>query len=860
MGWSLINYLQFKSSTMFLTRKYVWTVFFLFCLDLIISEQLLAQRVPTVTPPVTAIPPAIAAPARGPRPYKDVITDKAISHKGLFHVHRVDERWYFEMGDSLFYKDILIVNRISKAPVNTRSGFFGYAGDEINKNIIRLERGPNNKIFLRSISFTVYAKDSLAPMYQSVMNSNIQPIAAAFDIKAFSKDSTGYVIDLTDFLNNDNEILFFAPGVKSALRLGGLQSDRSYLVDIRSYPINTEIRTVKTYSRSNSVTASPQGLNSIPGGVATFELNSSIMLLPQVPMRPRYYDDRVAYLTTSFTDFDADPQGVKDVSMITRWRLEVKPSDLDDFRKGKLVEPVKPIIYYIDPTTPKKWIPYLIQGVNDWQKAFEKAGFKNAIMAKLPPSFEEDSTWSLNDARYSAIVYKPSDVENAQGPHIHDPRSGEILESHINWYHNVMRLLRNWYLVQAGAVDPRARKPMIEDSLMGQLIRFVSSHEVGHTLGLPHNMGASFATPVEKLRDKKWLEEYGHTASIMDYARFNYVAQPEDNVGLNGIYPRINDYDLWSIEWGYRPMPGMTEQQEMSHLNDMVLKAYQNPRLRYIHSDGSDPRAQTEDLGDNAMKASEYGIRNLKRILPNLPVWMKEEGKEFTNLQSAYSQLTDQFKNYVRHVLAQVGGVRKDQKNMEQEGIVYSVVPKQQQKEALIFLQKHVFDAPLWLLDKKVLQLISSPTENPVVSIQEQTLANLMNSSKLQRLLMASSTDTDAYRVDEYVDDIKKMLFSELNTHRPIDLYKRNLQKSLVDRLVSLTGTSTGTTSAAPAGAIIISFGPPFDPKKTDITSIAKGTLRTLRTEIQSALPSYQDRMSRYHLQDLVERIERVFK
>lgn len=810
------------------------------------------------TTPVPSLPPSSSS--RGPKPYNEVVTSKALSQKGLFHVHRVDDRWLFELGDSLFYKDILVVNRISKAPVNTRSGFFGYAGDEINKNVIRFEKGPNNKIFLRTISYSVYAKDTLAPMYQSVMNSNIQPIAAAFDIKAMATDSTGYVIDLTDFMNGDNDIFFFAQNVKSALQLGGLQGDRSYISEVRSYPINTEIKTVKTYTRSSSSRIGASIPSALPGGNATFELNTSILMLPTIPMRPRYYDDRVAYFTTSFTDFDADPQGVKDISVVTRWRLEIKPSDLENFKKGLLVEPVKPIVYYIDPTTPSKWIPYLMQGVNDWQKAFEKAGFKNAIMARIAPTYEEDSTWSLNDARYSAIVYKPSDVENAQGPHIHDPRSGEILESHINWFHNVMRLLRSWYLVQAGAVDPRARKPVLEDSLMGQLIRFVSSHEVGHSLGLPHNMGASFATPVEKLRDKAWLQRYGHTASIMDYARFNYVAQPEDNVGLEGIYPRINDYDLWAIEWGYSPLPGMSEEKEIEYLNNLVTKNYSNPRLRFIHSDGIDPRAQTEDLGDNAMKASEYGIRNLKRIVPNLPVWMKQEGKDYTNVKSSYNQVIEQYKNYIRHVLAQVGAVQMDQKNMEQQGPVYSIVSRERQKEALLFLQKQLFEAPTWLLDEKVVNLISSPSENPIPSIQEQGLSSLMNSSRLQRIMNSSNRDDQVFKIDEYLEEIKKIIFSDFTQRKPLDFYKRNLQKSFIDKLLTLAGATTGQPGIAQPGAIIITLGPPFDPKKTDITSVAKGILRSLRTEIQSATPQYPDKMTRYHLMDLGERIEKAFK
>ena len=810
---------------------------------------------PSTLPPIT--PPGTTSSSfrAGPKPYKDVITEKAITKRGLFHVHRIDDKWFFEIGDSALNRDILIVNRISKAPADTRSGFFGYAGDEINENVVRFERGPNNKIFLRKISFTVYAKDSTKPMYKSVMNSNIQPIAAAFDIKAFSKDSTGSVIEFTEFINGDNDILFFASFFKTALRIGGVQSDKSYVLDVKSYPINIEIKTVKTYNKSTFSPIpgiTPQG----PSGNATFELNSSMLLLPAVPMRPRYYDDRVAYFTTGYTDFDADPQGVKNISMITRWRLEPKDEDLDKFKRGELVEPKKPIVYYIDPATPKKWIPYLIQGVNDWQKAFEKAGFKNAIMGKVAPTPTEDSTWSLEDARFSAIVYKPSEVANAQGPHVNDPRSGEIMESHINWFHKVMVLLRSWYMVQAGTSDPRARKAKFDDDLMGQLIRFVSSHEVGHTLGLPHNMGSSSATPVEKLRDKAWVEANGHTSSIMDYARFNYVAQPEDKIDPIGLYPRIGEYDLWAIEWGYKPIFDKTEEQEKQVLNNWVKARYSNPRLRFYHQDGMDPRAQTEDLGDNAIKASEYGIKNLKRIVPELPVWLNEEGENFSDLSEVYNEVISQYSRYMGHVLTNIGGIRTDFKTTEQEGPVYTITPKARQKEAVQFLHKNLFETPQWLLNRNVLEKISAPTSDRISTIQDNFLGTLLSSGRLQRLISSYNRDENSYRIDEYMEDLKRGIWIELANHKPIDNYRRNLQKSFVERLGAMV--SPPSTPSATGGGIVIIFGPTIDPKKSDIVSVSKGVLRTLKLEINAALPGYSDKMTRYHLQDLSERLDKI--
>src|SRR5437762_7331702 len=488
----------------------------------------------------------------GPRPYKEIITDKAKTDEGLFRVHKVDEKYYFEIPDSLLNRDILVVNRISKAAAGMRNGFFGYAGDQIGQNVTRFEKGPNNNVFLRTISYAEYAKDSTSPMFWAVTNSNIQPIAAAFDIKAFGKDSASSVVEVTDYVNSDNDILFFNSNLKSANRIGSLQSDKSYIVAIRSYPINVEITTVKTYAR----TPSSPGIGGLGGGIPsggnlTVELNSSMVLLPRVAMQSRYFDARIGYFTVGYTDFDANPQGVESVQLIKRWRLEPKDGDMEKYKRGELVEPKKQIVFYIDPATPKKWVPYLIQGVNDWNAAFEKAGFKNAIVAKAAPTKQEDPEWSLEDARYSAIVYKPSDVANASGPSVADPRSGEIMESHINWYHNVMELLQNWYMIQASPSDTAVRKMVFSDELMGQLIRFVSSHEVGHTLGLRHNFGSSSSVPVENLRNKAWVEANGHTPSIMDYARFNYVAQPEDHVNEVGLFLCIGYYDKWEIVWGF---------------------------------------------------------------------------------------------------------------------------------------------------------------------------------------------------------------------------------------------------------------------------------------------------------------------
>lgn len=537
----------------------------------LLSTALSAQN-PRTSPPV---PPqagfGLNRPQSGLRSYSDVITSKAKTSRGLLTIHRIDDKFYFEIPDSLLNREILVVNRIAKAPAGVRAGFLGYAGDEISENVISFEKGPSNKLFLRTFSYTEQGRDS-AGMYQSVRNSNLQPINAGFTIAAIHTDSISdlksTVIEMTDYMNGDNDILFFNSQVKRQLGLSAYQRETSYVVDAQAFANNVEIQTVKTYMRSASAGSSGLSLSfgTSGGSPSTFELNSSMILLPRVPMKPRYYDPRVGYYATGYTDFDLNSQGVEQVQMITRWRLEPKPEDVNKYLRGKLVEPAKQIVYYIDPATPKKWVPYLMQGVNDWNIAFEKAGWKNAIVAKTAPT--DDPSWSLYGAGYSAIVYKPSDIANASGPHVHDPRSGEILETHINWYHNVMNVLRDWYLIQTAAVDPRARSMRFSDSLMGQLIRVVCAHEVGHTLGLRHNWGSSSTVPVENLRNKAWLEANGHTPSIMDYSRFNYVAQPEDHVTEAGLLPRIGEYDKWAIEWGYHWTPvSISSEQEVASLN-----------------------------------------------------------------------------------------------------------------------------------------------------------------------------------------------------------------------------------------------------------------------------------------------------
>lgn len=781
------------------------------------------------------------------KPYSEIITKGTKTQTGFITIHQKDTKYFFEVPNAILHRDILIVNRVSKAASEMRNGSSGYAGDEIGEAVYRFEKGPNNKLFLRRISFGEISKDSTTTMFAAVDKNNVSTIVASFPVLALKKDSSAVVVDATEFLNSDNEVLYFErKSLKDRAGVSGQQNDKSYIDYVHTFVRNIEIRAVKTYSAGTNPANSSY----------TMELNSSLVLLDKKPMTPRLEDPRVGYFTTSFRDFDADPQTVKTTTYIRRWKLEPRPEDVEKYKRGELVEPAKQIVFYIDPVTPKKWVPYLMAGINDWEKAFEGAGFKNAIIAKEAPTKEQDSTWSIDDASHSALIYRPSVVANAMGPNVADPRSGEIMESHIFWYHNVMSLLQRWYMMQAGAVDPKARKAEFDDELMGNLIRFVSSHEVGHTLGLRHNFGSSSTVPVEKLRDKQWVEKHGHTPSIMDYARFNYVAQPEDHISEKGLFPRIGDYDMWAIKWAYTWHPEFsTPEEEKKALIKVVTDSLNhNHRLWFGgEMEQYDPRSQNEDLGDDAMKASAYGIKNLQRILPQLETWVSQPNDDQKEILAAYAGLWGQFQLYIGHVLKNVGGSYHTLRINAEKAPVYETVPYETQKRAMKFINDQLFDTPEWLENKPMLRKLDLGFGIELNKLQQGAMEAIIGRNKMSRLLGAEQdTKGRVYTINDLFSDLDQGILKEVYKGTNIGFYRRNLQKVYIFRLMQqvflLGEKNTQLTINA------------YNFTLSDLNTILRAELRKQQKLFITASKNTKlNSVTRAHLKEMSEMIERQF-
>jgi len=777
--------------------------------------------------------------SQDPPSYADVITDEAESDEGLFTVHKVDDSFFFEIPEALLGKDMLLVTRIGRVP--TGFGGFIVSGTKVSEQVLRWERR-DDKVLLRKVSYSQVAEDSL-PISESVVRNNFAPILAAFDIEVAGPDGTTVVIDVTDFYAGDTPAL---SGLSSAQRstygVRRLDEDRSFINYARSFPLNVDVRHTLTFE----ATSAPADANT---GTISMEMHQSMVLLPEEPMMPRLADDRVGYFSITQVNFGLDELKAAEQTFVRRWRLE--PSDPEAYARGELVDPVKPIVYYIDPATPARWRPHVKQGVEDWQAAFETAGFSNAIVALEPPSAEEDPEWAPEDARYSVVRWAASMVRNAMGPSVSDPRTGEIIESDIVWFHNHLRSYRNRLMLETGASNAAAQSLDMPDELMGETIRQVIAHEIGHAIGLPHNMIGSSSYPTESLRDPDFARRMGVSPSVMDYARQNYVAQPGDGLEPTDYIRKIGPYDHYSVNWGYRVIPGAASpDDEKATLDEWIMARADDPMYRFGSSTGWNPDAQTEDMGDDPVKSSGYGIANLRRVAPRLVEWTATPGENFDDLEELYGELVGQWGRYVGHVVTLVGGSYQNAKSADQGEPIYTPVPRDRQEEAVQFIIDEVFVSPTWIADKEILRRIEhAGALERVRGRQVSVLNRMLDPQRMQRLSESEVFDAGAYPLVDYMDDLKAGVFSELDSGEAIDAYRRNLQRAYVERLEYLMTEEPAAAGNRPAGV---------DVSQSDIRPLARAQLGEIAEDARWAAGRTADRVTRAHLEDLVARAETV--
>jgi hypothetical protein len=770
------------------------------------------------------------------RPYDRVITRDAKTRRGLFSVHHVGEKLFFEIPRRELNRDMLLVGRLARSANDPSVSSYG--GDEFAERVLRWER-QGTRVILRSPTYEITA-DSTLPVYQAVSNSNYPPIVAIFNVETFGPDSAAvidvsrlYTSTLPEFSGNRESI----------------DDRRSFIESAVAFPNNVEVEATQTYTPSSSRSGTSR-----PTSVSVLA-HWSMIRLPERPMMPRLFDDRVGFFSVSRTDFGTTEHRAARVNYITRYRLEKKNP------AAVMSDPVNPIVYYIDPATPVQWRPWIKRGVEEWQKAFEAAGFSNAIVARDAPSPAQDPDWSAEDVRYSVIRWVASTIENAYGPHIHDPRTGEILNGSIAIYHNILNQERSWYFTQVAPLDPRANRLPLPDSLMGRLLQSLIAHEVGHTLGLQHNFKASAMYPADSVRSATWVHRMGYAPSMMDYVRYNYVAQPEDHIDVNDLVPRVGPYDVFATMWGYKPVPGArTPEEEKPELDSWARMQDSVPWFRFntSRSQGADFGEEMEAVGDaDAIKSTGYGLRNIKRVVPMLTVATERASSDNTDLESLYSSVVDQWTTELNHVANIVGGAETREKYATQPGARFVPLPRQRQKDAVRFLNDNAFRTPTYLLDERILRRLEPEGAlDRIRGAQGEVLGNLLNVSRMARLVEYEALATnraDVYSLGEMLSDVRHGIWSELGASSVnVDPFRRNLQRTYLDQIASRLAPAPNAT----AFGIQIFLGRRVG--STDARALLRGELIDLDSEIASALPRAANRETRYHLLDARDQIDRV--
>ncbi len=763
------------------------------------------------------------------KPYDRVITKDATTDEGIFTVHKIGGKYYYEIPRRELGKEFLWVTHVARASLGPN-----YGGTMLDNRVVKWDRH-GEQVLLRKVEYDIVANKDL-PIARAVRAANNDAIIMAFNIEAFGKDDS-VVIDVTRLFST--EVIEFS--ARGLLRAHGFDPRRSFIERATSFPKNIEVQSSHTFT-SNPESGPTNPAGQPPGmrpGSATVLMHYSMIRLPEKPMMPRLFDERVGYYPMRQFDYGREEHRAERRTYITRWRLEKKdPSSI-------VTEPINPIVYYVDPATPAKWIPYIKQGVEQWQGAFEAAGFKNAIVAKDPPPTDVDPHWSPEDARYSVVRWLASSVERAVGPRVIDPRSGEILEADIMMHHNVMNRLSAMYFTQVGALDPRARKLPLPDEVMGKMLEYVVAHEVGHTLGFQHNMKASSMYAVENVRDREWVRKMGHTPTLMDYSRFNYVAQPEDKIDVKDLIPKVGPYDKWATMWGYKPIPGAkTPDDEKKTLDDWARQQDSIPWLRFSTSKarGSDPGDLAEAVGDaDAVVATGLGLKNLQRVADMMLEAASQPGEPYYDLEQVYGQLFRQWSWELNHVVAIVGGFYSQQKHGGQDGVLFIPVLKERQVQAVRFLNEHAFKTPNWALRQEILRRIE-PTGglDRVKAVQEQILASLFDNDRVGRLVEQVALDGDvAYHPVDFFADVRRGVWRELDDAVVrIDTYRGNLQRAYLDIMsYKLNGPTPAT-------------GEP--------RALMRGELRTLDMALRRARVRSRDEATRSHLDDSHDTITRA--